>query len=405
MTAIYLRLKSGEFMFLVELLRYITGFAVFKGTGGFSERFINLCSVHEIPLWSVAYHDGYFTARTTIDGYRRIAVCARNSGVKIKKVRSVGLPFVLRKLRPRVGLAVGILFFVVCISVLSNRVWIVEISGNSTVAEDVILAATEKAGLEIGKRTDELNVVQLSLDTCEAVEELSWAAIRVNGCCVYIDVTQSTESPKIENKDGAYNIVSSKDAQLVILEPYRGTQQAKVFSSVLKGDVLIGGFAVNKDESVSLVHASGYAVGRTETEISSSVSFTAPCAEYIPVSKTYSLRFFGINLPIGQKPADFTQKFEHSKMLVYGEKTLPVGITVTQYFSKKEKNKKISPEKARLISAGKFMNDFSQFSKGKQIISSEISFSQQQSSFEAKGIFTSYENIGAEIPLEVTAEN
>ncbi len=392
-------------MFLVEFLRYITGFAEFKGTGGFSERFINLCSVHEIPLWSVTYHDGYFTARTTIDGYRRIAVCARNSGVKIKKSRSVGLPFILRKLRPRVGLAVGILFFAVCISILSNRVWIVEISGNGTIAEDVILAATEKAGLEIGKKTDELNVVQLSLDTCEAVDEISWAAIRVNGCCVYIDITQSSESPKIESKDGAYNIVSSKDAQLVILEPYRGTQQAKVFSSVLKGDVLIGGFAVNKDESISLVHASGYAVGRTETEILSSVNFNTSCTEYTPISKTYSLRFFSINLPIGQQPADFSQKFEQSKMLVYGNKTLPVGITVTQYFSKKEKNKKISPEKARLISAGKFMNDFSQFSEGKQIIKSKISFFEQKNSFETKGVFTSYENIGAENPLEVTAES
>ena len=289
-------------MFLVELLRYITGFAEFSGTGGFSERFINLCNLHEIPLWNVTYHHDCFTACTTIEGYKRIAVCARNSGVRVKKTRAAGLPFVMRRLRPRVGLAVGAVFFAVCLSLLANRVWVVEISGNDTVATDVILSAAEQAGLEIGTKTDELNVVQLSLDTCEAVKGLSWAAIRVNGCCVYIDVTLAKESPEIESKEGAYNVVASKDAQLIILEPYRGTTQAKVFSSVLKGDVLIGGFAVNKDESVSLVHASGYAVGRTETEITSAVAADVACTEYSPFKKIYTLHFFGINLPLGKSP-------------------------------------------------------------------------------------------------------
>lgn len=387
-------------MFLVEFLRYITGFAEFTGSGGFSERFINLCSVHEIPLWNVTYHDGYFTACTTIDGYLRIAVCARNSGVKIKKTRCVGLPFILKRLKPRVGLVIGAIFFAVCLSLLSNRVWIVNISGNGDIAKDVILAATQKAGLVIGTRTDELSAVQLSLNTCKAVEGISWAAIRINGCCVYIDVTPASESPQIEQKDGAYNLVSSKDAQLVVLEPYRGTLQAKVFNPVIKGDVLISGFTVNKDETVSFVHASGYAVGRTETEISSSVSTNIPCTEYSYSKITFTLHFFGVALPIGKAPPEFSQKFEQSKMAAYGSETLPVGITVTRYYSKKERNKSISSQQAKLISAGAFMNDFAQFSKGKQVINAEIDLIQTKTHTETRGKFVCYENIGIEAPFE-----
>ena len=393
-------------MFLVDFLRYITGYAEFTGTGGFSERFINLCSVHDIPLWNIAYHDGYFTACTTIDGYLRIAVCARNSGVKVKKKRSVGLPFILKRLRPRFGLAVGAVFFAVCLSLLSNRVWVVEINGNGTIAKDVIFAATQKAGLEIGKKTDELNVVQLSLDTCEAVEGISWAAIRVNGCSVYIDITPAEKSPEIEHKEGVFNLVSYKDAQLVILEPYRGTLQTKVFNSVMKGDVLISGFALNKDESVSLVHASGYAVGKTETDISSIVQSDLVCTEYRQVKKTVIFHFFGLNLHTSKNPAHFEQAFEKSKMLVYGNKTLPIGITVKTYYSAQNKNKKISPRKARLISMSKFMNEFSDFSKGKQVVTGEISLSCNNTSAETSGHFVCYENIGKEVPLEteITSE-
>lgn len=387
-------------MFLVEFLRFVTGYAEFTGTGGFSERFINLCSVHNIPLWNVTYLDGCFTARTTIEGYFRIAVCARNSGVKIKKTRAVGLPFILKKLKPRVGLAIGAIFFVVCLSLLSNRVWLIDISGNGDIAKDVILAATEKAGLVIGKKTDELNVVQLSLNTCKAVEGISWAAIRVNGCCVYIDVTPAAESPKIEQKGGAYNIISSKDAQLVILETYKGTRQAKLFNPVLKGDVLISGFVVNKDESVSFVRASGYAVGRTETEISCSTGTDIPCKVFTYLKSTYALHFFGVTLPVGKAPAEFAQKFEQSKMAVYGTKTLPIGITATRYYSENERSKKISENQAKLISAGAFMNNFAQFSQGKQIVEADVSFALRHNRAETIGKFVCYENIGIEAPFE-----
>ncbi len=387
-------------MFLVEFLRFVTGYAEFTGTGGFSERFINLCSVHEIPLWNVAFHDGYFTARTTIDGYFRIPVCARNSGVKIKKTRSVGMPFVLKRLKPRAGLAIGAIFFVVCLSLLSNRVWLVDISGNGDIAKDVILSATQQAGLTIGKKTNELNVVQVSLNTCEAVEGISWAAIRVNGCCVYIDITPASEAPGIEQKNGAYNIVSSKDAQLIILEAYKGTRQAKVFNPVLKGDILISGFTVNKDESVSFVHASGYAVGRTETEISSSVSTNISCNKYTHFKSTCFLHFFGITIPVGKAPSEFSQKFEQSKMVVYDDKTLPVGITVARYYTQNAQSKKISSEQARLIAAGSFMNDFAQFSQGRQITEADVSFVKNKNCVEARGNFICYENIGIEAPFQ-----
>ncbi|MBQ8783626.1 MAG: sporulation protein YqfD [Clostridia bacterium] len=387
-------------MFLVELLRFFTGYAEFTGTGGFSERFINLCSVYDIPLWNITYYNGYFTACTSVEGYMRIAVCARNSGVKVRKNRSVGLPFILKKLRPRIGLLFGAIFFVVCLSILSNKVWVISISGNETIPTDTILSAAESAGLQLGRSTDKLNVVQLSLDTCEKVSGISWAAIRVNGCCVYIDVTEAEASPEIESKEGTYNIVASKDAQLIILEPYRGTPQAKIFNSVMKGDILISAVTPNRDESVSLVHASGYAVGRTETEITASSATSLNCAEYIPIRNVYTAHFFGLDVPLGKPPEDFSQKFTQSKMMAYSGKTLPIGFSRTEYYSLKTKAKKISPAQAKLKAASDFMNSASDFSQGKQIIKSKINFSENGSSATVTGEFICYENIGTEALFE-----
>lgn len=388
-------------MFLVEVLRFFTGFVEFTAVGGFSERFINLCSVYDIPLWNVTYHDGYFTACSSIEGYLKIPICARNSGARVKRNRSVGIPFIINRLRPRIGLLIGTVFFFVCLSILSNRVWIVDIRGNEAVPTDVILSAAEKSGLKIGENTNSLNVVQLSLDTCERVDSLSWAAIRVNSCCVYIDVTESDSAPQIENKDGTYNVVASKDAQLIILEPYRGTAQAKSFNSVLKGDTLISGITINRDESASFVHASGYAVGRTQSQISAETDRVITHIAYTPIKKIYTIEFFGISIPIGKEPIQYDRKFTQTQRLSYNNKNLPVGITFTEYFSSSEvKNTVVSKEAAKLISASELMNSAYDFSKGKQILESDINLFETEEAVNIAGDFICYENIGVEVPFE-----
>ncbi|MBQ8227528.1 MAG: sporulation protein YqfD [Clostridia bacterium] len=388
-------------MFIIELLRFFSGYVRFKGSGGFSERFINLCSVHDIPLWNIAYHGDYFEAYTTINGYRKISICARNSGVKIKRTRSAGIPFVLNRLKPRVGLLFGAIFFVVCLAFLSNKVWVVEISGNKTVPDDIILTAAVDAGLNFGEKTDKINAVQLSLNTCKKIDKLGWAAIRVNGCCVYIDVTEAEPAPEIENREGIYNLVASKDAQLVILECYRGTTQAKRFSSVLKGDILISGTADNKDETTSLVHASGYAVGRTVTAIEETTDTTINTTDFNIIKRIFRLNFFSIHIPIGKAPDKYHQKFISTKNLSFNGRDLPISITCEQYYTKQQKNKTISVKEAKMISMSRFMNSAANFSQGKQIINSSVSFNENQNSATVSGEFICYENIGSEAPLEI----
>ncbi len=385
-------------MFLVAFIRFLSGYIEFTASGGFSERFINLCSVHDVPLWNLSYHDDYFTACTTIEGYRKIAVCARNSGVKVRKKSTVGIPFIANRLKPRIGLLFGAVFFVLCISILSGKVWMVEISGNSTVPTDIILKASEDAGLKIGTKIKDLNAVQISLDTCKNTKNLSWAAIRVNGCCVHIDVTENEPAKKSEDKSGYYNLVSAKDAQLVILEPYSGTVQVKNFNPVLKGDVLISGTAANRDESVTFTHASGYAVGRTLTNLSSATPTKLSAIKNKLIKKVYYIEFFGIKIPLGTPPEKFSQKFEHSQHISYSDKVLPIGISYEEYYNLSDTDKTISSNRAKLISMSDFMNQVHEFSYGKQIINHKVTIDDYGT---VSGEFTCYENIGIEIPFEI----
>ncbi len=385
-------------MFLIDLLHFLCGYVEFYVYDGFGERFINLCSVHDIPLWDVTYQKDYFTARTTIKGYKKIPVCAKSSGVRVRKKESVGLPFILNSIKTRSGLAAGAVFFFILMSLLTSRVWTVEISGNEAIPHDIILSAAESSGLRYGIKTKDLDVLRLSLDICEKNNDISHAAIRVNGCCVYIDIKEASPPAKVENAKGQYNLVASKDAELVILEPYRGVPAIKTRNRVLKGDILINGTVLNRKEIPYFVHASGYAVGKTETKIESPVCKKIKAVNLISQKKAFFLNFFKLNLSFSKVPEKFSSAFTFKRQMFFNQKMLPIGFGFTEYFSVEPSDTVLSPAKGELIAICDFMESAFDFSKGKQIIESCASFSDNKSSF--KGIFICYENIGIEIPFE-----
>lgn len=391
-------------MFLVEFLRFLSGYIRFTGSGGFSERFINLCSIRDIPLWDVACYDDHFDARTTIAGYLQIAECARNSGVRIKRTQSVGVPFILKKLRPRYGLLIGFFIFAISFTVLSERVWMVHISGNDEVPTDTILAATQQSGLQIGMDCSDINAVQLSLETGSKLKNVAWVSVTVRGCCVYIDIKEAPSTPKIESRDGFYNLVASKDAQLIMLECYRGTAQAKVLNPVLKGEVLISGTTDNVDETTSFVRASGYAVGLTNTRLSASTPQQLTTVRSSLVKKVYTVNFFGITIPLGKPPEKYSQKFTKKSSISFDEKILPISVITNEFYSFSKKHINVDRKTSDLISLNKFMNSAAYFSRGKQILKADITPVLKDDCSEYEGNFICYENIGMLSPLETEQE-
>ena len=389
-------------MFFVAFLRFLCGYVEFNGYGGFGERFINLCSVYDIPLWNLSYNNDSFHACTTINGYKKIIPVARNSGVRVRRNKTAGVPFLIHRFRSRVGLLIGALFFIVCVASLSGRVWVVDISGNINVPSDTILAAAQNAGLVIGTKTQNLNANQISLDTCSDIPQLSWAAVSIKGCCVYIDVTEGKSTKPIKHIDGYFNLTASKDAQLIILEPYCGTVQAKTFNPVLKGEILISGTAFNRDETVSFTKADGYAVGRTETILRTKTDLNLKTIQNVSLNKVFYLEFFGIKIPLGKPPQKYDKKFTHKQNISYNGKALPIGFSYDEYFLSQNSNEKINLNQAKLISLSDFMNEVYAFSDGKQVLSSDVKIA--DNSAEVTGKFVCYENIGvlSEFNIEET---
>ena len=84
-------------MFIIELIRWLFGYINFRAFEGFPDRFINLCTKNQIPLWNIKNVGGRLSASTTIQGYLNIRECAKKSGMNVRVVEKKGLIFFLKK--------------------------------------------------------------------------------------------------------------------------------------------------------------------------------------------------------------------------------------------------------------------------------------------------------------------
>ncbi len=393
-------------MFLLRLLRYCTGFVRFRASGGFGERFLNLCKTYGIPLWDVQITDGALYASTTPQGYRQILPCAKKSGMRTKMCKKAGLPFLLFRLRRRSGLAVGAAILLCSLVFLSGRIWSIDVQGCRTVPEETVRMAAERAGLRIGVRKSVLQPSQTAIAAESELEAVSHLAVNVTGACAQIVVTEAPKAPAVEDASGTFHLVSSADAQLVVLEPYRGTVTARLYEPVLRGQLLISGINRNRDDSVSFVHAAGYAVGRTETTLTGRASANETNYALQKKKTVYRLFVLGLEIPLGKAPKQYDYAFDRRKTLLLGRREMPVGLLCTRYMTTEKSGRRPDADLLRLIAAERYLQQAKQFTGTRQRISETICAVGDKNEARMSGTLACYENIGVEKPftVEETAE-
>lgn len=391
-------------MFIVELLRLISGYVVFRASGGFGERFLNLCAQNNIELWNVETDGDEITAAATVEDYRNIHDSARKSGMTARIIEKHGVPFFIFRHRKRIGIPVGILIFAISLSFLSSRIWLIDVDGCKTIPEETVIAAVNDAGLRVGCSRKKADAVRIALSAGEAVEEAADIRINIIGSRATVKVKERDESPEIVDFSGTYNLVASKDAQLLVLEPYRGTPRAKKFNTVLKGEVLISGVVENKDESAHFVHAAGYAVGRTDAVIKSEADINEKFYNLNVNKKRKSIFFLGIKIPLSPKYQKSGYEYIKEKYLSFSGKRMPFGIIEAEYISTSPASTQPDGRQRELIAIERYLQNACDYAKPRQVISETVSEDFAGENKSVSGMFTCYENIGEEKEFKLYEE-
>ncbi len=315
-------------MIIIKLLRYLLGYVNFRAFGGFSDRFLNLCTHNGIPLWNISNVKGNISASTTINGYLSIRSSARKSGMKLKVLEKKGLIFFLKRNRIRVGIMIGASVFACITIILSQFIWSVSLIGNVDLEQEYIMEHFTEYGVKVGSPIKVLDDKEIAEKVVSEIEELSWASVNRKGTSVVIEVREKTKAPESYDDKTPTNLVASEDGVIISIDSLYGVEEVKVGSAVTKGDLLISGIISHADGKETFVHADGYvkALVKYKQSFCGDDFFTY---NQLLEKKRKCLFFFGLKIPFGASVGEsfFTS---HNSFAETENMLLPLGI-ITEY--------------------------------------------------------------------------
>lgn len=322
---------------IINFLRLLLGFVEFEASGGFPERFLNLCTINGITLWNVQNNGVKVKACTGAKSYKNIRKSAKKSGMKVRITRKRGLPFFIKNNKARVGILVGF-FVAVSFLVFSSCVlWEIDVSGNSRIKSETLLESLEGYGVRVGVIKSKIDTLTIEDELLKEYPEISWVSINIFGTKAVLEVKENSEKPKIADDKTPTNVVAKKDGQIILVEGYRGTNAVKEGDVVVKGDLLISGITTNADGSEKTVHATGKVFAETRSSVSGSASKVQVNKILRNTEIKYYLYVLGIDIPMFFKCKGET--LYCGEMLLKGNNTkLPFGVSwdVSGSFQKSE---------------------------------------------------------------------
>ncbi len=399
---------------LLSLWNYLRGYVIIEVTGFSVERFVNLAVHKGVYIWDAVYSENGVTMKVSIKAFKMLKTCAKKTKCRIKIRGKMGYPFIVHRYRKRKFLLAGFVFFVMVIYTLSTFVWLVELEGTDKLNRDEIIEFCKKEGLTVGAFKYKIDTKELEKKLIKKYSDISWINIHIKGTKASIKLTEIIPKQKIVDRKTPCNIIASKDGLIVSIATSAGTPLVKQQDVVHKGDMLVSGELVVKNDETGIikeyVHADSDVFAKIYYDINFDVPFFYTEKQYTQNSKKqYGFIVFDkeVNLLESKIPYTNYKKTISRKQLKLGENyPLPIIFLTTEFkeFIPVEKQRTVEQAKelAERMVTGRIIREFD-FET--DVIDKKIDFAENENELIVKALITTLENIGEEEILIEKEEN
>ncbi len=385
-------------MLFIKLLRLILGYVEFTATDGFSERFINLCSRENLLLWNIAYKRNSLTACIKAKDYKHIRRPAKNSGMHVRIKRKRGLPFIALRHKARIGLALGFVVLLIFISFMSSIIWEMEVVGNNEISTERIIEIINDEGIKIGTFKGSIDTAVVEKNSISRLPGICWLSVNILGSKVQIEVRETKEGPEIIDLNTPTNVIAKKDGIIKNIEVFIGDKTVEINQAVLKGDLLISGVTVNKDNTEVLRHADGKVFAETKTVLYGKTDLIYNNEIISNTKYVYYLNLFSLKVPLCLREDNFFS----TDIMVKGKKSvLPLGITRAVRYEFSQPTVSHTRIRAQLLSLlSLVLSERKELEKLDRSVTSHFVM-QSETSVTIKGEYKGTENIGIQREIYV----
>ena len=227
------------------------------------ERFINLLCKNKIVQMNIRKESiNSINFDINYEDYSKMRELAYKTKSKIKIIDRKGIPFLKIKLKRRIALVFGSLFFIGMITYLSNFIWGIDIKTEKNIAPYEIREELKNLGVVPGIYKKNINVYNIEEDLKKNNDNILWDRVRIEGSKLKVTLVERQALPEIANDNSPCNIVAKKDGIIARVYTKAGTSVVKAGDVVKKGQLVVNG-EQGKEGATFKVHASGDVIAKT----------------------------------------------------------------------------------------------------------------------------------------------
>ena len=249
---------------MLQFIQYLRGYVCIRVWGYSPERFMNLCSNHDIFLWNIQNHGEYYTMCITVNGFRRLKSIVKKTGTKVAIQKRCGLPFFVPRLKKRKIFLIGLIGSLIFWMWMSTFIWAVDLAGNYSISEDIFIDFLKENNIYVGMKRKDVDIESLEKKIRQDFEIVTWTSAKIDGTRLEIQIKenevtagiggeQNEEENKIEQKNEfGSDLIAQEDGIIVAMVTRKGVPQVTVGAEVKKGDILVKGSVpvYNEDATV-----------------------------------------------------------------------------------------------------------------------------------------------------------
>lgn len=407
---VFLNLNKFGVIYISKLWKFLNGYVIISIKGYNIEKLINKANQNNLKIYSVKKDKNLATLTISPKDFKGFKKLSRKYKCKIKIINKNGFFRVLLFFRNNIFYIVGIFVALLFIFFMSQRIWIIDISGNSNISNKNILKFCSENSLYLGCNKNKIDGKKLSENLKIKYNTISWINISVKGSTAIIKLSEDKPINKIEKMDKPCDVVASSNCKILSIVTNKGTPMVKKGDTVLAGDVLISSMLVPSGQEENPVNDFVSAKGDIKGLVQRNYSFTIPFnisekAYTNNIKKEYSIKIFSKEFQLNKiKLYDKFDKNENIVQLKLGESCpLPFFIKTQIYREYILENKKIDVETAKK-KAEKQILDYIilNYDTKTDIISVNKKYNKTDISLEVSTEIISEENVGIEKVVENT---
>lgn len=382
------------------LLNYILGYLRIEVEGYFIEKLINLSSNKSILLWnSKREKSTLLYTNISIKDYREIVKIAKKTKCRVKIKEKKGLPFIFNKYRKRKIFFLSLCLIVVGIVILSNFIWNIELTGNTNISKEELIAVLEQEGLKVGTAKNKINTKEIVSKVRLDRNDLAWIGIELKGTNALVKVVEADKKPDIIKEEEYCNIVATKPGVIVKTNAINGTSLVKQGDTVNKGTILIAGWLEGKYTGTRYVHANGEIIAKVWYEEKQKVELNQVISKENGNSENkYSVKINNFQINFYKTLSKF-EKYdtigETKKIKMFSDFYLPIEITKITNKELIEERLTYSKEEAKQIAVERAKKLLDEKVKDKEkLVNTYINYNETEEYIEAQVIYEVLEEIG-----------